>query len=112
MPHQAAPASTLWVSSTNSERSQPLTNRLHGTWLPPALTRKQRQLTEPLPDQPLLQDRLALSRVQAFVSIVFNRPTHRDKSRFERLVLALLWPSAFLVLGLALVETLQFSRST
>ena len=63
-----------------------------------------RQRPRPPIAQPLLQDKLALSRLQAFVSIVFSRPSHREKSRFERFVLALLWPSAVGLLGLALVE--------
>lgn len=76
--------------------------RLHGTWLPQAWTKRQR--SRPPIEQPLLQDKLALSRIQAFVSIVFSRPSHREKSRFERVVLALLWPSAVGLLGLAIME--------
>lgn len=81
-----------------------LTSRLHGTWLPPSAFKTQRTLPAPLSPQPLLQDKLARSRIQHFVSIIFSRPPTRDKSLFERIVLGVLWPAAFLLLGIAVFE--------
>ncbi|ORY23043.1 retinal pigment epithelial membrane protein-domain-containing protein [Naematelia encephala] len=80
---------------------------LHGTWLAPTFTRNQRRLSTILPPQKLLQDKLALSRIQHFASVLFDRPTSRDKSNVERMVLSILWPAAFGALTLALVETLR-----
>lgn len=85
---------------------------LHGTWLPSTLTSRQRTLPKIPPDQDLLQEKLARSRIQAFVSIIFSRPTHREKSRFERFLLALMWPTAVLFLGLAIFEALRQSPSS
>jgi hypothetical protein len=81
-----------------------LISRLHGTWLPPSAFKTQRTLPAPLSPQPLLQDKLARSRIQHFVSIIFSRPPTRDKSLFERIVLGVLWPAAFLLLGIAVFE--------
>lgn len=81
--------------------------RLHGTYLPPSLTRHQRDLPDPLPDQPLLQDKLALSRIQQFASILFHRPSEREMSRFERALLAVLWPAAVGFLALAISEVIR-----
>ncbi|KAK8869803.1 hypothetical protein IAR55_000371 [Kwoniella newhampshirensis] len=78
---------------------------LHGTFVPASRMRRQRILPQPLPPQDLLQDKLARSRLQHFVSIVFDRPSGRDKTRFERGVLAIMWPAAFGMLALALLET-------
>jgi len=77
-------------------------DRLHGTWLPPSAFTSQR--SHPTPIQPLLQDKLARSRISHFVSIIFSRPATRDKSLFERVVLGVMWPAALLVLGVAITE--------
>ncbi|WVF72160.1 hypothetical protein IAT40_006972 [Kwoniella sp. CBS 6097] len=79
---------------------------LHGTFVPASLIRNQRVLPQPLPDQPLLQDKLARSRLQYFVSILFDRPATRQRSRFERGVLWVLWPSAVLMSFLSLLTAL------
>ena len=109
LPYRAASARSLWVSRRFAPRQSaaPLPLEcayasLHGTWLPSSLTSRQRP-SPPIP-QPLLQDKLARSRVQAFVSIIFSRPSHREKSLFERVLLALMWPSAVGFLGLAILE--------
>ena len=82
---------------------------LHGTWLPPSLTRRQRD-PSPLPDQPLLQDKIARSRLLHAASILFSRPTHREKSAFETTYLALLWPASIGVLALAVLEGISHWR--
>jgi hypothetical protein len=83
-----------------------LTNRLHGTYLPRTLTQHQRLIPE-LPEQVLLQDKLVLSRIRHFVSIIFSRPSSREKSRFEKAVLAVMWPMAVCMLCLAFSEGLR-----
>jgi hypothetical protein len=92
--------------------SHKLTIRLHGTWLPPSAFTTQRSLDTPLGDQPLLQDKLARSRIQHFVSIIFSRPPTRDKSLFERIVLGVMWPTAFLLLAVALTEAYRHISSS
>lgn len=87
-------------------------DRLHGTWLPPSAFTTQRPLDAPLGDQPLLQEKLARSRIQHFVSIIFSRPPTRDKSLFERIVLGIMWPAAFLLLGVALTEAYRHISSS
>ena len=76
--------------------------RLHGTWLPPDWIARQRKLPTPLAPQKLLQDKLHESRLQHFTSILFDRPSRRERSLAERSLLSLLWPAAVgsLVLGL------------
>lgn len=88
-------------------------DRLHGTWLPSSAITSQRTLPQPLDAdaQPLLQDKLARSRLQHFVSIIFDRPPTRDKSLFERIILAVLYPAAVLLLLVAVVEAYRWSWS-
>lgn len=86
--------------------------RLHGTWLPPSAFDTQRPLPSPLAPQPLLQDKLARSRIHHFVSIIFSRPPTRDKSLFERIVLGVMWPAAFLLLGIAVFEAYRHLSSS
>ena len=81
---------------------------LHGTWIPPTLFRRQRSMVKPI-SQPLLQDKLEQSRVRQLISVLFDRPADRDRSRFERIVLAVLWPASFIVLLLALFEAARHS---
>lgn len=81
--------------------------RLHGTWLPPALTRQQRPLPEPLAEQALLQDKLSLSRLKYFASVIFHRPTHREKSACERVFLAFFLPTSVGALALAAIEVIS-----
>ncbi|WVR05228.1 hypothetical protein IAU60_002240 [Kwoniella sp. DSM 27419] len=81
---------------------------LHGTFVSASLIRNQRVLRNPLPEQPTLQFKLARSRLQHFASIIFGRPTSRDKSRFEKAVLTVLWPAAFGMLILAVIETVNY----
>jgi hypothetical protein len=81
-------------------------HRLHGTYLPPSQIAAQRKLPTPLPVQPKLQDKLHRSRIQHFVSLLFDRPSARDMSRIERWVLAVLWPAAVGALCLAMVDIL------
>lgn len=85
---------------------------LHGTWLPPSAFSHQRPLPQPLDSQPLLQDKLARSRLQHFVSIIFDRPPTRDKSIFERVVLAVLYPAALVLFATAVFEAYQWCRPT
>ena len=73
---------------------------LHGTWIPESSLRQQRHLEIPI-DQPLLQTKLERSRLQHFVSILFDRPADRHRSTPERLVLRLLWPMSVIMLILA-----------
>lgn len=82
---------------------------LHGTWLPRSWTRHQRPLA-PLAPQALLQDKLAISRLQHFASIIFDRPTERDKSNFEKALLAVMWPAGVGVLGVAIGEVVNFQN--
>ena len=79
---------------------------LHGTFLPPTQIAAQRRLSQPLPVQPTLQDKLHRSRIQHFVSLLFDRPSARDMSRIERWLLAVMWPAAVGALCLAMVEVL------
>ena len=78
--------------------------RLHGTWLPPSLTRRQRLLPKTLPDQPLLQDKLETSRLRHLASILFSRPAHREKSAFEKTFLAIFIPASIGITILAVWE--------
>ncbi|WVQ98740.1 hypothetical protein IAU59_005871 [Kwoniella sp. CBS 9459] len=80
---------------------------LHGTFVPTSLIRNQRVLPQALPDQPLLQDKLARSRLQYFVSILLDRPATRQRSMLETSVLWVLWPAAVLMLFLSLFTALQ-----
>lgn len=62
-----------------------------------------------LAPQTLLQDKLHQSRLAYFCDIVFHRPSVREKSRAERLVLALLWPVAWVALAIAFAEVVRMS---
>ncbi|WWD15924.1 hypothetical protein CI109_100348 [Kwoniella shandongensis] len=95
----------LSPDGTPSTASDAGSELLHGTFVHASRIRQQRILPQPLPPQELLQDKLARSRMQHFVSILFNRPTERDKSKIEKAVLAIMWPAAFGMLALALLET-------
>jgi hypothetical protein len=70
------------------------------------LIKQQRPIAE-LPEQALLQDKLNLSRIRYFVSIIFSRPATRDMSRFERALLTVMWPMAAGLLALASIEVFQ-----
>lgn len=58
-----------------------------------------------------MQDKLARSRLQHFVSIIFDRPPTRDKSVFERALLAVLYPAAVVLLFVAVYEVLSSTFS-
>ena len=115
LPDQAAPAGALRVSLflpcllafTPAHPSfTPDNISLHGTYLPPTQIAAQRILPSLPPTQPRLQDKLHRSRIQHFVSLLFDRPSARDMSRIERWVLAVLWPAAVGALCLAAVDML------
>lgn len=103
LPYQAAPTGAIRVSGYDQAV---LIFRLHGTYLAPKLIRQQRPISE-IPDQPLLQDKLVLSRLRRVASVVFSRPSSREKSRFERAVLTVLWPAAVGMLALACGEVFR-----
>ncbi|WWC61119.1 uncharacterized protein I303_103697 [Kwoniella dejecticola CBS 10117] len=80
---------------------------LHGTFVPASLIKNQRSLASPLPHQDLLQDKVARSRLQHFVSILFDRPMYREKSRTERAILAIMLPCGVAMLALAIREIIH-----
>ncbi|WWC90012.1 uncharacterized protein L201_004942 [Kwoniella dendrophila CBS 6074] len=84
---------------------------LHGTFVPASSIRRQRGLCEGLPPQDLLQDQVARSRLQHFVSIVFNRPMYREKSRVERIILAVMLPVGLAMFALAVQEAVLYATS-
>ncbi|WVQ70055.1 uncharacterized protein L199_008279 [Kwoniella botswanensis] len=81
---------------------------LHGTFVPGSAMHHQRKVEGSLPPQDLLQDKLARSRLQNFVSILFNRPMYRDKSKAERVILALLLPIGVIMLALSIKEVTSY----
>ncbi|ORX39888.1 carotenoid oxygenase [Kockovaella imperatae] len=81
---------------------------LHGTWIP--ASKLQRQRSHPPIEQPLLQAKLERSRLQHFVSILFDRPPDRQRSAFERLVLNVMWPMSVVMLLLALYEAARMFK--
>jgi hypothetical protein len=80
--------------------------RLHGTYLSPALTRRQRPIDE-VPQQQLLQDKLQSSRLYQLYSVIRHRPSNRDKSAVEKAALFVLWPSACVMLALAIAVSVH-----
>ncbi|WWD10113.1 hypothetical protein V865_008246 [Kwoniella europaea PYCC6329] len=81
---------------------------LHGTFVPGSAMRHQRKVEQSLPPQDLLQDKLARSRLQNFVSILFNRPMYRDKSKAEKVILALWLPIGVIMLALSIKEVTSY----
>ncbi|WVW83059.1 hypothetical protein I302_105076 [Kwoniella bestiolae CBS 10118] len=81
---------------------------LHGTFVSASAIRQQKKSWEPLPRQDLLQDKLAHSRLQYFVSILFDRPMHRHRSKTEKVVLGIMWPIGVVMLALALREIARY----
>jgi hypothetical protein len=102
--YQTATTCALWVSHNGLAV---LTYSLHGTYLPPSYIRQQRPIPQ-TPTQPLLQDKLAYSRLRYFADVIFTRPGQREISRFERGVLTVMWPLATGILALALSEGIGY----
>jgi hypothetical protein len=101
---QAPSESALWVSYLYDQADQ----RLHGTYIPASEAATQAPMPEIAP-QALLQDKLHQSRLAYFFDIVFHRPTVRDKSKAEQVVLALMWPLAWVALVIAVAEVVRMS---
>lgn len=81
---------------------------LHGTYIPASDAATQCPLFD-VPPQTLLQEKLHQSRLAYFFDIVFHRPSVRDKSKAEQVVLALLWPLAWVALIVAVAEAVRMS---
>ncbi|KAL7423941.1 hypothetical protein Q5752_001526 [Cryptotrichosporon argae] len=85
---------------------------LHGTYLAPSLSARQRPLAAPLAPQEPLQAKLAKSRLAHFASVLFDRPADRSRTVAERLALCVLWPASIGALALAAAEALGSAART
>lgn len=72
--------------------------RLHGTFVSSDQLAGQRTLAEPLPPQRSLLAKIQANQLANLFNIITYRPTHRDKSRTERVIERIMFGSSCLIL--------------
>lgn len=72
--------------------------------MPAEHIRNQRPLSEPLPPQVPLLEKIYQSRLAHFVDVVYTRPQYREKSILEKTALHVLFPLSWVMLIMALTD--------